>query len=101
MNMQMIMQQAKKMQAQLQKEQEELEKTEYTGSSSLVNVKINGKNEVLEVKINLPEGESIESEDKEMLEDMILVAMNDAFDKAANDKEKRMGKYGQGLAGLM
>ena len=89
------------MQAQLQKEQEELEKTEYTGSSSLVNVKINGKNEVLEVKINLPEGESIESEDKEMLEDMILVAMNDAFDKAANDKEKRMGKYGQGLAGLM
>ena len=101
MNMQMIMQQAKKMQAQLQKEQEELEKTEYTGSSSLVNVKINGKNEVLEVKINLPEGEYIESEDKEMLEDMILVAMNDAFDKAANDKEKRMGKYGQGLAGLM
>ena len=101
MNMQMIMQQAKKMQAQLQKEQEELEKTEYTGSSSLVNVKINGKNEVLEVKINLPEGESIESEDKEMLENMILVAMNDAFDKAANDKEKRMGKYGQGLAGLM
>ena len=101
MNMQMIMQQAKKMQAQLQKEQVELEKTEYTGSSSLVNVKINGKNEVLEVKINLPEGESIESEDKEMLEDMILVAMNDAFDKAANDKEKRMGKYGQGLAGLM
>ena len=101
MNMQMIMQQAKKMQAQLQKEQEELEKTEYSGSSSLVNVKINGKYEVLEVKINLPDGEVIESDDKEMLEDMIMVAMNDAINKAIDDKEKKMGKYGQGLAGLM
>ena len=101
MNMQMIMQQAKKMQAQLQKDQEELEKNEYTGSSSLVNVKINGKYEVVEVKINLPEGESIEADDKEMLEDMIMVAMNDAVKQAVDDKEKKMGKYGQGLAGLM
>ena len=101
MNMQMIMQQAKKMQAQLQKEQEELEKSEYEGSSSLVNVKINGKYEVLEVKINLPEGEAIESDDRDMLEDMIMVAVNEAVKKAVSDKEKKMGKYGQGLAGLM
>ena len=101
MNMQMIMQQAKKMQAQLQKEQEELEKTEYTGSSSMVNVKINGKYEVLEVKINLSDGENIEFEDKDMLEDMIMLALNDALKKVADDKEKKMGKFGQGLAGLM
>ena len=101
MNMQMIMQQAKKMQAQLQKDQEELEKTEYEGSSSLVNVKINGKYEVVSVKINLPEGESIGADDREMLEDMLMVAMNDAVKKVAADKEKKMGKYGQGLAGLM
>ena len=101
MNMQMIMQQAKKMQAQLEKDQEELEKTDYVGSSSLVNVKINGKYEVVSVKINLPEGESIEADDREMLEDMLMVAMNDAVKKVAADKEKKMGKYGQGLAGLM
>ena len=101
MNMQMIMQQAKKMQAQLQKDQEELEKTEYVGSSSLVNVKINGKYEVVEVKINLSEGEAIEADDREMLEDMMMVAMNDAVKKVAVDKEKKMGKYGQGLTGLM
>ena len=101
MNMQMIMQQAKKMQAQIQKDQAELEKTEYNGSSSSVNVKINGKYEVLEVKINLPEGEVIAADDCEMLEDMILVAMNNAINKAARDKEEKMGKYGQGLAGLM
>ena len=101
MNMQMIMQQAKKMQAQLQKDQEELEKTDYVGSSSLVNVKINGKYEVVSVKINLPEGESIGADDREMLEDMLMVAMNDAVKKVAADKEKKMGKYGQGLTGLM
>lgn len=101
MNMQMLMQQAKKMQAQLLKEQEELEKTEYEGSSSLVNVKINGKYEVLGVKINLPDGESIDSDDKEMLEDMFMVAMNEAVKKVEQYKEKKMGKYGQGLAGLM
>jgi len=101
MNMQMLMQQAKKMQAQLQKDQEELEKTEYEGSSSLVNVKINGKFEVLSVKINLPSDEVIEADDREILEDMFTVAMNDAIKKVQSDKEKKMGKYGQGLAGLM
>ena len=101
MNMQMIMQQAKKMQAQLQKDQEELEKTEYEGKSSLVNVKINGKYEVVSVKITLPEEETIDSDDREMLEDMLMVAMNDAVKKVAADKEKKIGKYGQGLAGLM
>ena len=99
--MQMIMQQAKKMQAQLQKDQEELEKTEYEGSSSLVNVRINGKYEVLKVKINLSENENIEADDREMLEDMLMVAFNDAIKKVNQDKEKKMGKYGQGLAGLM
>ncbi len=101
MNMQMIMQQAKKMQAQLQKDQEELEKTEYTGTSSLVNVKMNGKYEVKEVKINLSDGETISSEDTEMLEDMLMLAVNDAVKKIEKDKENKMGKYGQGLAGLM
>ena len=101
MNMQMIMQQAKKMQADLQKTQAELEKTEYEGISSLVNVKINGKYEVVEVAINLPEGESIGADDKEMLADMMMLAMNDAVRKVAADKEKKMSKYGQGLAGLM
>lgn len=101
MNMQRLMQEAQKMQAQLQKDQKELENTVYEGSSSLVTLKINGKYEVIEVKINLPQGDSIEFDDKEMLEDMFMVAMNDALKKISNDKEKKMGKYGQGLAGLM
>ena len=101
MNMQKLMQEAQRMQAQLQKDQKELEKTIYEGTSSLVSLKINGKYEVTEVNINLPLGESLEADDKEMLEDMVMVAMNDALNKIASDKQKKMGKYGQGLAGLM
>ncbi len=99
--MQRLMQEAQRMQAQLQKDQKELEKTIYEGTSSLVSLKINGKYEVTEVKINLAEGESFDTDDKEMLEDMVMVAMNDALNKIAADKQKKMGKYGQGLAGLM
>lgn len=99
MNMQKLMQEAQRMQAKLLKEQEELEKTNYEGSSSLVNVVVNGKKDVVSVKINLEEG--LEKDDIEMLEDMLLVALNDALKKADADKEKRMGKYSQGLTGLM
>lgn len=97
--MQRILQEAQKMQAQIQKEQKELEGTIYEGNSSIVSVKMNGKYQVIEVKVNLDE--AIDASDKEMLEDMILLAVNDATKKIAQDKEKKMGKFGQGLAGLM
>lgn len=97
--MQRILQEAQKMQAQIQKEQKELEGTIYEGNSSIVSVKMNGKYQVIEVKVNLEE--AIDASDKEMLEDVILLAVNDATKKIAQDKEKKMGKFGQGLAGLM
>ena len=99
MNMQKLMMEAQKMQAKLQKEQAELEATSYEGKSSLVTVLINGKKEVTSVKLDITD--SISSDDVEMLEDMIMLAMNDAVKKAEADKEKRLGKYGQGLTGLM
>ena len=99
MNMQKLMMEAQKMQAKLQKEQVELENTSYEGTSSLVTVVINGKKEVTNVKLNIED--DISKEDVEMLEDMIMLAMNDAVKKAEADKEKRLGKYGQGLTGLM
>jgi len=99
MNMQKLMMEAQKMQAKLQKEQAELESSTYEGTSSLVTVVINGKKEVTSVKIKMED--EISKEDVEMLEDMIMLAMNDAVKKAEADKEKRLGKYGQGLTGLM
>ena len=99
MNMQKLMMEAQKMQKKLQNEQKELENTNYEGTSSLVTIVINGKKEVKSVKINMED--DLNKDDIEMLEDMIMVAMNDAVKKAEADKEQRLGKYGQGLTGLM
>ena len=99
MNMQALMREAQKMQKDLQKTQQELEKTIYEGISSLVHVKMNGKKELISVEINIED--SIEKEDIELLQDMILVAVNDGIKKVDQDKEKKMSKYGQGLSGLL
>ena len=99
MNIQNLMREAQKMQKNLEKTQEELTNTTYEGVSSLVSVTLNGNKDIISVKINSEE--SLEKEDLEMLEDMILVAFKDAAKKVDADKEKKLGKYGQGLAGLM
>ncbi len=99
MNMQKLLQEAKKMQAQLQKDQQVLDNTIYEGTSSVVNIKMNGKYEVTSVNLNVTE--DITVDDKEMLEDMIMVAVNEAVKKVDADKEKKMSKYGNGIAGLI
>jgi DNA-binding YbaB/EbfC family protein len=81
-----------------QKTQKELEATEYEGSSSFVKVKINGNKDIISVKIDMEE--SIEKDDIELLEDMIVSALKDAEKKATLDKEKKLGKFGQGMSGL-
>ena len=99
MNIQSLMREAQKMQKNLQKTQEELLNSKYEGTSSLVTVILNGNKDILSIKIN--SDESLEREDIEMLEDMIMVAFKEAAKKVDLDKEKKLGKYGQGLAGLM
>lgn len=98
MNMQKILMEAQKMKNKIQKEQERLEQTTYVGSSALVTVTINGKKEIVNVKIN---GDEIDKNDIEMLEDMIMLAVNDAVKKADEDKANTLNKYGQGLSELM
>lgn len=99
MNIQSLMREAQKVQKELQKTQKELENTIYEGTSSLIHVKMNGKKELVSVKINIED--SIEKEDVELLQDMIMVAVNDGIRKVDKDKEKKMSKYGQGLSGLL
>ena len=99
MNLQNIMREAQKMQKKMEKDQQELSNTNYEGKSSLVTIVLNGNKDIVSIKINTDE--SINSDDIEMLEDMILVAFQDASKKVDEDKEKKFGKYGQGLAGLM
>ena len=99
MNIQNLMREAQKMQKNLEKTQEELANTVYEGVSSLVTISLNGNKNIVSVKIN--NDASLEKDDIEMLEDMIMIAFNDAAKKVDADKEKKLGKYGQGLAGLM
>lgn len=99
MNIQNLMREAQKMQKDLMKTQEELNKTEYTGESSIVSVVVDGSKKLKSIKINMDD--DITKDDVEMLEDMILVAVNDAMKKADTDKEKKMSKYGSALNGLM
>ncbi len=98
MNMQNLMMQAKKMQNDIVKIQDELEKKTYEGKSQMVTILINGKGKILSVNID----DSIfTSEDKEVLEDMILIAINDALEKMNTDKEEKLGKYSKMFNGLM
>ena len=87
-----LMQQAKKMQDDLKKTQSELEEKIYEGSSNGIVIKINGKNEAQEVTI--PEELM---EDREMLQDMILIAFNNAVEEAAKDRDEKLGAATKGL----
>ncbi len=98
MNMQNLMMQAKKMQKDIEKAQSEIESKTYEGKSQLVTAVVSGKNKLISVKIDMDE---ISSDDKELLEDMILVAVNNAMEKVEEDNENKFGKYGQMFNGLM
>jgi DNA-binding YbaB/EbfC family protein len=99
MNMQQLMQQAQKMQEQMQKQmqkaQEELAQTELVGESGagLVKVTMTGRHDVKRVHLD----ESLLSEDKEILEDLIAAAVNDAVRKVEDYSQKTMGGVTQGL----
>lgn len=96
MNMNMIMQQAQKMQKDMQKTQEEVAKKTYVSKQPLVEVEIKG-NKTIE-KINIDK--NISSDDIEILEDMLLLALNDALSQADNEMNEKLGKFGKGMPGL-
>lgn len=90
-----IMKQAQKMQADLQKAQEQLAKEEVTGESGggLVKVVLNGKHEVRRVSID----DSLVGDDKEMLEDLVAAAVNDAVHKVAEKTQNSMSDLTAGI----
>lgn len=90
-----IMQQAQKMQEELKKAQEELALMQVQGESGggLVTVLMTGKREVRKVSID----DSLVGEDKDMLEDMVAAAINDAVHKVAKMKEEKMSQFTAGF----
>ena len=100
-NMQQLMRQAQKMQQQMMQLQEDLDAREYEASAGggMVNVKINGKRELLELTIK---PEAVDPDDVEMLQDMVMAAVNEALRTGEETREKEMAKVGgaSGLGGM-
>ncbi len=95
-NMSNMIKQAQKMQKQMQEAQEALEKKEIevTAGGGAIAIKINGRKEILEVKIK---PEVIDPDDVEMLEDLILGSVNEAIRKIDEMAADEMGKLTGGI----
>ena len=92
-NMQALMRQAQKMQEDAIRAQKEVEESVVEGSASggMVTVKLSGAKNLLEVKINPA---VVDPDDVEMLEDLIVAAVNDASSKADDLKAQKLGAFG-------
>jgi len=93
MNIQQMMKQAQQMQERMQKQMEEM-RIEATAGGGMVTVVINGSKQVQSLKID---PEAVSRDDVEMLQDLILAALNDAHRKA----DEAMSKQMQGMMGGM
>lgn len=92
MNMQAMMKQAQALQRDMLKAKEEVDNSEFVGESSLVKVTVKGTKEV--VKVEIDSRESLDKDEIEMLQDMIVIAVNEANKKVDAALDKKMGKFG-------
>lgn len=92
-----MMKQVQKMQKQLEETQKQLELQEIsaTAGGGMVEVVVNGKKEVVKVSIK---PEVVDPEDVETLEDMIIVATNEALRKISEISDREMGRLTSGLS---
>lgn len=90
-----LMKQAQEMQANMQKAQEELANMEVTGQSGggMVTVVMTGRHDVKRVSID----DSLMSDDKEMLEDLLAAAVNDAVRQVESNSSEKMSGMTDGL----
>ena len=90
-DMNSLMRQAQKMQEDMATKQTELEEREYdiSAGGGVVNVRINGKNEILSININ---EQIIDPEDKETLEDILVAAVNEAIKRVSDVNAAEMSK---------
>ena len=98
MNMNNLMKQAKKMQEEMQKSQEELSSKEYdsTAGGGAISVKVTGEKVIKEIKIK---PDVVDPDDVEMLEDLILTCVNEALRKVDSAQSQEFGKFN--IPGLM
>lgn len=98
MNLQALMKQAQSMQKNIMDSKKKIDEMTFTGKSELVEVKMNGKREVLSVEIKSDE---LEKDDLEILEDMIKIATNDALKQIEKEVNDKLGSHAGALGGLL
>lgn len=98
MNMGQLMKEAKKMQVEMEKSQEELSQKEFeaTAGGGAILVKVTGSKEIKEIKL---QKDVVDPEDVEMLQDLIVTCINEALRKVDSTIASQMGKYN--IPGLM
>lgn len=96
MNMEQMLKQAQKLQTEIGKIQEGLarERVEGVSGGGMVKVVATGQGEVVDITL---EPEVIDPKEKEMLEDLLLAALNDASRKSKELAQSRLGRFGAGL----
>ena len=96
MNQAAMMKQAQKMQQEMLRMQEEMENKAYSATTGggMVTATVNGKHEVVDLKIN---PEAVDPDDVEMLQDMIIAAVNEAMRAADADSAQNMSRLTGGL----
>jgi hypothetical protein len=96
MNMNKLMKQAQQMQKKMSEMQEELENKTYeaTAGGGAVKALVNGKKELLDLQID---EDVVDPEDVEMLEDLILAAINEAMREATEELNDKMGQMTGGM----
>ena len=96
MNQMQMMKQAQKMQQDLLKMQEELEQAQYNASAGggVVTATVSGKRELVALEID---PEAVDPEDVEMLQDMVIAAVNEALRKAEDAAAQNMSRLTGGL----
>ncbi len=92
MNLQSLLKQAQKMQSDMAKLEKEFESRVYVEENDLVRVEVNGKNKILSIEIK-----SDSFEDKDLIQDMIVIALNKVNEKISKEREKEMGKLTGGM----
>ena len=98
MNLNSLMKEAKKMQADIEKSQEELSSKEFeaTAGGGAITVKVSGSKEIKEITIKK---EVVDPDDVEMLQDLIISCVNEALRKVDSEQAASLGKYN--IPGLM
>lgn len=96
MNQSAMLKQAQKMQQEMLRMQEEMESKTYTAAAGggMVSAEVNGKHELLNLTIN---PEAVDPDDVEMLQDMVIAAVNEALRIADEDAASNMSKLTGGL----